>query len=85
MNPLKYWNAPQLSERGATPDLSVAREVVGRLRADGHDVFLDRDAETDIRAGEQWRQRLYDELRRVDAVISVVTSASAASMWCAAG
>jgi hypothetical protein len=48
----------------ATPDLSVTREVVGLLRADGHDVFLDRDPETDIRAGEQWRQRLYDDCGR---------------------
>ena len=68
----------------ATEDLSIAREVVGWLRADGHDVFLDRDATTGIRAGEQWRQRLYDELRRVDAVISVVTPASAGSAWCTA-
>ena len=68
----------------ATPDLPIAREVVGWLRADGHEAFLDRDAASGIPAGEQWRQRLYGELRRVDAVISVVTAASARSNWCSA-
>ena len=41
----------------ATADLPVAHEIVGWLRADGHDVFLDRDATTGIRVGEQWRRR----------------------------
>ena len=68
----------------STPDLPTAREVVTWLRADGHDVFLDRDAGTGIGAGEQWRRRLYTELSRVDAVVSVVTRASIASTWCAA-
>jgi WD40 repeat protein/energy-coupling factor transporter ATP-binding protein EcfA2 len=68
----------------ATPDLPVAEEVADWLLRDGHDVFLDRDAVSGIRAGEQWRQRLYNELRRDDAVISIVTPASIASVWCAA-
>ena len=67
-----------------TGSVGCVSEIVGWLRADGHDTFLDRDAAAGIGAGDEWRQRLYRELRRVDAVVSVVTSASAQSSWCAA-
>jgi WD40 repeat protein len=68
----------------ATPDLPVAELVAGWLERDGHEFFLDRHSESGIRAGEQWRQRLYEELRRDDAVISIVSPDSIASVWCAA-
>src|SRR3712207_6490734 len=37
-----------------------------------------------ISVGEDWEQRLYRELREVDAVIGVVTSSFVASNWCSA-
>jgi WD40 repeat protein/energy-coupling factor transporter ATP-binding protein EcfA2 len=68
----------------ATPDRAVADEVVGWLRAVGHGPFLAHDLRHGISVGEDWEQRLYEELRRVDAVIGVVTSSFLASTWCLA-
>jgi hypothetical protein len=68
----------------ATPDRPVAEEVVGWLRAAGHEPFLDHDLRNGISVGEDWRQRLYRELREVDAVVGVVTSSFVASIWCTA-
>ena len=50
----------------------------------GHEVFLAQDLRDGIAVGEEWEQRLHDELRRADAVICVITSASLASRWCTA-
>jgi hypothetical protein len=58
----------------ATPDRTIADEVATWLRAEDHDPFLDHDLRDGIGAGEDWKQRLYDELREVDTVIGVVTS-----------
>jgi energy-coupling factor transporter ATP-binding protein EcfA2 len=68
----------------ASSDWAVADEVKGWLRAAGHAPFLDHDLRDGIGLGEDWKQRLYRELRQVDAVIGVVTSAFVASSWCAA-
>ncbi len=68
----------------ATPDRAIADEVSGWLRAAGHDPFLAHDLRDGISAGEDWEQRLYRELREVDAVIGVVTSSFVASNWCSA-
>ncbi len=68
----------------ATPDRAVADEVVGWLQAAGHEPFLAHDLRHGISAGEDWEQRLYEELRRVDAVIGVVSSSFLASTWCLA-
>jgi hypothetical protein len=68
----------------ATPDRLVADEVSGWLRAAGYEPFLDHDLRNGISVGEDWRQRLYRELREVDAVIGVVTSSFLASQWCSA-
>jgi hypothetical protein len=54
------------------------------LRAAGHEPFLDHDLRDGISVGEDWEQRLYGELRRVDAVVGVVTSSFVASTWCTA-
>ncbi|MGH3812372.1 MAG: toll/interleukin-1 receptor domain-containing protein [Pseudonocardiaceae bacterium] len=50
------------------------------LRAAGHEPFLDHDLRDGISVGEAWKQRLYRELREVDAV----TSSFVASNWCSA-
>ncbi|MGH3708786.1 MAG: TIR domain-containing protein, partial [Pseudonocardiaceae bacterium] len=68
----------------ATPDRAIADEVSGWLRAAGHEPFLDHDLRDGISVGEAWKQRLYRELRKVDAVIGVVTSSFVASNWCSA-
>jgi conflict system STAND superfamily ATPase/TIR domain-containing protein len=64
----------------ATPDRVIADEVSGWLRAAGHDPFLAHDLRDGISAGEDWEQRLYRELREVDAVIGVVTSSLRAAV-----
>ena len=68
----------------ATVDRLVAEEIARWLRAAGHEPFLDHDLRDGIGVGEDWRQRLYRELRQVDAVVGVVTSAFVASNWCSA-
>jgi hypothetical protein len=68
----------------AAPDRAIADEVASWLRAEGHEPFLAHDLRNGIGAGENWKQRLYDELRDVDAVIGVVTSSFLASPWCPA-
>ncbi|MGH3710216.1 MAG: TIR domain-containing protein, partial [Pseudonocardiaceae bacterium] len=68
----------------ATPDRAIADEVARWLRADGHEPFLAHDLHNGISAGEDWKQRLYDELREVDVVVGVVTSSFLASHWCSA-
>jgi WD40 repeat protein len=68
----------------ATPDRAIADEVSGWLRAAGHEPFLAHDLRDGVSVGEDWKQRLYRELREVDAVIGVVTSSFVASSWCSA-
>jgi WD40 repeat protein len=68
----------------ATADRAIAEEVTSWLRAAGHEPFLDHDLRGGISVGEDWRQRLYQKLREVDAVIAVVTSSFVASNWCSA-
>jgi WD40 repeat protein len=68
----------------ATVDRAIADEVAGWLQAAGHEPFFDHDLMHGIGVGEDWKQRLYRELRQVDAVIGVVTSSFVASSWCSA-
>jgi type II secretory pathway predicted ATPase ExeA len=68
----------------ATPDQAIADKVAGWLRSAGHEPFLDQDLHAGIGVGEDWEQRLYGELRRVDAVIAVATSRFLTSNWCSA-
>ncbi len=68
----------------ATPNRAIADEVASWLRADGHEPFLAHDPRNGVGAGAGWKQRLYDELHEVDAVIGVVTSSFLASNWCSA-
>lgn len=68
----------------ASRDRPTATIVEERLRADGHDVFLDHDVVAGIRVGEEWKRRLHSELRRADAVVALVSTASLTSSWCLA-
>jgi Novel STAND NTPase 1/TIR domain len=67
----------------ARDDRGVAGQIRRLLVEAGHEVFLDVDRRNGIRAGEDWKQRLYTELRGADAVVCVVSSSYDASQWCA--
>ncbi|HEU0087778.1 MAG TPA: TIR domain-containing protein [Pseudonocardiaceae bacterium] len=68
----------------ASEDFALAGEVHQWLVDAGHEVFLAQDLRAGIAVGEEWEQRLHDELRLADAVVCVVTSAYLASRWCTA-
>ncbi|SHN46587.1 TIR domain-containing protein [Cryptosporangium aurantiacum] len=68
----------------AGPDLESAERIARWLVDDGHDVFLDRDAQRGLVLGENWQQRLHERLRGADAVVCLLTPEYAASVWCAA-
>ena len=68
----------------ASADLAVAVHVRLWLRDAGHEVFLDRDLAEGIQVGEEWKRRLYRELRAADAVVCVVTDPYRESEWCSA-
>jgi WD40 repeat protein len=68
----------------ATHDKARAIEVFSWLRDAGHEVFFDRDQRWGIQLGEDWKQRLYRELRRTDAVVALMTPEYLASTWCTA-
>ena len=68
----------------ATQDRVIADEVAGWLETAGHKLFLAHDLRSGISVGEDWEERLYHELRQVDAVVAVVTSSFVASNWCSA-
>jgi TIR domain len=70
-----------VSHAGA--DFELARGVCGWLIEAGHEVFLDQHPRHGIAVGEEWEQRLHNELRRADAMVCVVSSAYVASQWCA--
>ncbi|HZM75083.1 MAG TPA: TIR domain-containing protein [Candidatus Limnocylindrales bacterium] len=69
-----------VSHSGA--DISEAAELHRLLAALGHEVFLDVDRQDGIRVGEDWKQRLYEQLRRADAVVCLISDASVQSQWC---
>jgi WD40 repeat protein len=45
---------------------------------------LARDLDEGIRVGEDWKERLYEELRAADALVCLITAKYAESPWCAA-
>ena len=64
----------------AREDLAVAEESVGRMKAQGHEVFYDAD----LVVGDQWQERLLEQLRWADAMVCLITTAYVASTWCSA-
>ncbi|MGH3771750.1 MAG: toll/interleukin-1 receptor domain-containing protein [Pseudonocardiaceae bacterium] len=68
----------------ASEDSALSGELHRWLDEAGHELFLAQDLRDGIVPGEQWRQRLYKQLRWADAVVCVITSAYLASTWCTA-
>jgi hypothetical protein len=64
-------------------DDAEADALRGWLGAQGHEqLFLDFDPADGIPAGVDWEQRLYQELRRCQALLIVLTPAWLESKWC---
>lgn len=68
----------------ASADLDAAVKIRLWLRDAGHEVFLDRDLGEGIQIGEEWKRRLYRELRAADAVVCTITDDYRQSEWCSA-
>lgn len=68
----------------ANADKALAEEVLDWLDSEGHTVFYAPDADRGTTLGDDWKQRLYRELGRIDAIVCVVTSAYLTSPWCTA-
>ncbi|MGH3913899.1 MAG: TIR domain-containing protein [Pseudonocardiaceae bacterium] len=68
----------------AGEDRALAGQLHRWLVEAGHEVFLAQDLRDGIALGEEWERQLYEELKRADAVVCVVTSAFLASQWCTA-
>jgi hypothetical protein len=70
-----------ISHRCTDNDTAEALKVW--LRAQGHErLFLDFDPEDGVPAGVDWEQRLYQELRRCQAVLIVLSPDWLESKWC---
>jgi hypothetical protein len=67
----------------ASQDMPLAESVHRWLVGAEHQVFLDQNITDGIAVGDEWEQRLHQQLRWADAVVCIVTSAFAASTWCA--
>ena len=68
----------------SSADLEWAEKIHGWLEEDGHHVFLDQHQHDGIVIGDDWEQRLYERLRRADAVVCIMSEAYVESVWCAA-
>ncbi|WP_245939753.1 AAA-like domain-containing protein [Stenomitos frigidus] len=65
-----------ISYRTKDPDLSLAQEFYQALKAAGHDVFL---AGASIRLGEDWSERIDQELEQCDYFLLLLSRQSATS------
>ena len=61
-----------LSKRDAEPDGKLLDFIENRLRAEGHEVFVDRGR----KLGVAWAQETEDRIREADAVIAIVSPRS---------
>ena len=64
-----------LYKRGAQPDEQVLLMLEAELKAQGHEVFVDRHAG----GGVEWAKEIEQQVRTADAVIPLVSAASASS------
>src|ERR1044071_728145 len=59
-------------KRDTEPDVPVARQICNTLRQEGHEVFIDRD----LTVGARWAERIEDEMRRSDFLITLLSEHS---------
>jgi hypothetical protein len=59
-------------KRDTEPDVPVARQICNTLRADGHEVFIDRD----LTVGARWAERIEEELRCSDFLVTLLSEHS---------
>jgi hypothetical protein len=59
-------------KRDTEPDVPVARQICNTLRQDGHEVFIDRD----MTVGARWAERIEDEMRRSDFLVTLLSEHS---------
>lgn len=78
---MRLLRPPRIFISYAREDHALAKVIRDALVARRLDVFFDSDA---MLAGEDFVERLVGELRRSDAVIALLTPASAGSEWCQA-
>jgi nucleotide-binding universal stress UspA family protein/predicted Ser/Thr protein kinase len=64
-----------LYKRGAQPDEQVLHMLEAELKAQGHEVFIDRHTGV----GVEWAQEIEQQMRTADAVIPLVSAASVSS------
>jgi tRNA A-37 threonylcarbamoyl transferase component Bud32 len=64
-----------LYKRGAQPDEQVLRMLEAGLKAQGHEVFIDRHTGV----GVEWAKEVEQQMRTADAVIPLVSAASVSS------
>jgi hypothetical protein len=64
-----------LYKRNAEPDEHVLRLLEGTLTANGHDVFVDRN----MKVGVEWAKEIEWRVRTADAVVPLLSPASASS------
>jgi WD40 repeat protein len=62
----------------------LAAEFLTWMTHEGHEVFLDQALVTGIAVGDDWEQRLYEQMRRADAMLCLVSGAYRDSVWCTA-
>lgn len=67
----------------SSADADAAARIKSWLESQGHtSLFLDFDPEAGIRAGANWEQTLYRQLRRCQAVVALASPHWLASRWC---
>ena len=66
----------------SSSDRTIAETLATALRHHGHHVFRDADRGHGLVVGEEWRHRLFTELRAADAIVYLNTVAAQASSWC---
>ena len=67
----------------SSADNAAAADMKAWLEAQGHtSLFLDFDPEAGIKGGSGWEQTLYQQLRKCQAVIALLTPTWLTSKWC---
>lgn len=69
----------------ASEDAAEARRLKDWLLDEGYEqIFLDSDRDLGIRGGAEWREALYDQLRKCLGLIALVSPSWMGSQWCRA-